>query len=202
MFRHFRGVSLSTILLVVTVGRAGAQECIRFQGAPPEELTSYLDKTARSPANEACAAFAINELGSERYEPAITALTKWLELRWPPGAHQKQRRFVIERDGGKTIYPAAAALELMGKDALPTLLDAIKTRPASREWMDVAVSVWMTYYKDQAPAGVALLKQEADNTRDPAIRGRLGWAAFRALGWCDPSEREKCSEALGTWRPN
>jgi len=38
----------------------------------------------------------------------------------------------------------------------------------------------MTIYKDQAPAGVLLLKQEADKTTEALPKQRLGWAAFRA----------------------
>src|SRR2546425_13269195 len=103
MFRYIKAVSTLTGLFLVMVSQAGAQECSRLQGASPGELISYLDGTLRSPENEPCAAFAINQLGSLRYKPAIPALTKWLELRWPPGAHQKQRRFVIEHDGSTII---------------------------------------------------------------------------------------------------
>jgi len=188
-------------LLFAAVSPAGAQECAPLEGASPDELATYLDKTVRAPANEACAAFAINQLASQRYAPAAPALTKWLELRWPPSAHQKQRRFVIEREGF-TVYPAAAALELMGKEALPAVLAAIKTNRGSREWMEVAAEVWMTAYKDHAPMGVALLKQESDRAQDPAVRVRSGWAAYFATWWCDPSEREKCTEALRARSPN
>src|SRR5881275_568325 len=171
MSRYIK-VLVLTPLLFTMVTLVRAQECGQLQGASPDELTSYLAGTVRSTDNEPCAAFAINQLGSLRYKPAIPALTKWLELRWPPGAHQKQRRFVIEHDGS-TIYPAATALEAMGKDALPAVLNAIKTNPIPRrEWMEVAAEVWMTAYKDQAPAGIALLKQEADRTTDPATRQR------------------------------
>ena len=128
MFRHIKAISTLTGLFLVMVSRVGAQECSRLQGAAPGELTSYLDETVRSPAIEPCAAFAIHELGSLRYKPAIPALTKWLELRWPPGAHRKQRHFAIDRDGF-TNYPAAVALVGMGKDALPAVLNAIKTNP-------------------------------------------------------------------------
>jgi len=55
-------------------------------------------------------AFAINEVGEQRYEPAVPVLTKFLEFRWPVNARQKQRLFVLEHDG-KSIYPAATALE-------------------------------------------------------------------------------------------
>jgi len=202
MFRHIKAISTLTGLFLVMVSRAGAQECGQLQSASPNELTSYLDGTVRSHENEPCAAFAINQLASLRYKPAIPALTKWLELRWPPGAHQKQRRFVIEHDGS-TIYPAATALEAMGKDALPTVLNAIKTNPVPRrEWMEVAAEVWMTAYKDHAPTGVALLKQESDRATDPATRQRAGWAAFYALGWCNPSEREQCRAALNIQNRN
>ena len=195
MCRHIKTIAALAALLVI-VSPAGAQECSRLQGASPDALTSYLDGTVRTPEIEPCAAFAIKQLGSLQYKTAIPALTKWLELRWPPGAHQKQRRFVIEHDGS-TIYPAATALEAMGKDALPAVLNAIKTNPIPRrEWMEVAAEVWMTAYKDQAPAGVALLKQEADRATDPATRQRVGWAAFYAVGWCDASEKEQCRAAL------
>src|SRR2546426_6395932 len=146
MWRYIETISALTALLLAPLANVGAQECSRLRGASPNELTSYLDGTERTPENEPCAAFAINQLGSLRYKPAIPALTKWLELRWPRDAHQKQRRFVIEHDGF-TIYPAAAALEGMGKDALPAVLNAIKTNPMpmrasmAREWMEAAVSV-------------------------------------------------------------
>ncbi len=201
MPRHTKAIPALVGLLLAAASPVCAQECAPLEGASPDELTTYLDKTVRTPATEACAALAINELGSQRYTPAIPALTKWLGLRWPPGAHQKQRRFVIEREGF-TIYPAAAALELMGKDALPAVLNAIKTSRASREWMEVAAEVWMTAYKDHAPMGVALLKQESDRAQDPAVRVRSGWAAYFATRWCDPSEREKCREALRAGHPN
>ena len=198
MFSPVKGLLVLTSALLAAPSQIPAQECSRLEGASPDELTSYLDKTPRSPQNEACGALAISQLGGMRYKAAIPALTKWLELRWPPNAHQKQRRFVIEREGA-TIYPAAAALEGMGKDALPRLLNAMKTnRGVSRQWMEVAAEVWMTAYKDHAPAGVALLKREADTTKDPAIRNRVGWAAFFATRWCGATERGQCRAALET----
>jgi hypothetical protein len=185
-------------LLFVIANSASAQKCASLQGVSPDELTSYLATNARSPDKESCGAFAINQLGIMGYKPAIPALTKWLELRWPPGAHQKQRRFVVEANGA-TIYPAAAALEAMGKDSLPAVLDAITSNSATRESVEVAVSVWMTTYTDHPVIGVTLLKQEADRTTDAEAKSRLRWAALKAaVGWCSVSEREQCRAALGT----
>jgi hypothetical protein len=171
-----------------------AQECNRLQSASPDELVSFLNGRVSDQANAACVAFAINTLGGQRYEPAIPVLTKLLDFRWPINAHQKQKAFVLEHDG-TSIYPAATALEQIGRNALPAVLNAIKAASSSREAGEVAVSIWMTIYKNQAPTGVALLKQEADQTKDPATRQRLGWAAFKALGWCASSYEAQCKAA-------
>lgn len=195
MSRSINRMSALLGLILAAVSPAFAQNCSRLQGAAPDQLIAYLDKTRPIRSNFPCIEFAISQLASQRYKPAIPVLTKWLDFRWPPGAHQKQRRFVIERDG-RTICPAAAALEEIGADALPAVLNAVKAKPASPETVEVAVSVWMTAYKHQAPTGVALLKQEADKTRDPAANYRLRWAASKALGWCSPSELGLCAAAL------
>ena len=90
MFRHIKAISTLTGLFLVMVSRVGAQECSRLQGASPAELTSYLAGTARSPENEPCAAFAINQLGSEHYKPATTAVNS-STLSYPhPAAHSSQ----------------------------------------------------------------------------------------------------------------
>jgi hypothetical protein len=108
MCRDIKTIAALAAALVAMASRVSAQECSRLQGAPPAELTSYLDGTGHTRESEPCAAFAINQLGSLRYKPAIPALMK---MAGPPLAarrHQEQRRFVIEHDGA-TIYPAAAA---------------------------------------------------------------------------------------------
>jgi hypothetical protein len=189
-------VSLGMALTVSAGTPLAAQECPSLQSASPNEHASYLEKTPDSRRNSPCIAFALKKIGEHRYEPAIPVLTKFLQFRWPPGVNQKQRRFVLEHDGF-TIYPAAEALERIGKVSLPAVLDAMKTTAPTHEAMEVAVSVWMTIYKDQAPAGVALLKQEADKTTKALPQQRLGWAAFRAAtGWCNSSERPQCEAIL------
>ena len=75
MRRHIKTIAALAAALLALVSRVGAQECSRFQGASPAELTSYLAGTVRSPENEPCAAFAINQLGSEHYKSATTAVS-------------------------------------------------------------------------------------------------------------------------------
>jgi hypothetical protein len=88
-----------------------------------------------------------------------------------------------------TICPAADALEKMGQDSLPAILAVMQKKSTSRAAMEVAVSVWMTVHKDNAPLGVSLLKQEADNVTDPFSKEQLLWASsLAATGSCNRSE--------------
>ncbi len=180
---------------------ASPQTCATLQGASPAALVLYLDGVKDRRQDAPCVSFAIQKIGEQKYEPAIPTLTKFLGFRWPLGVNQKQRRFVIEHDGF-TIYPAADALEKIGEDSLPAVLDAMEAKPASREEIEVAVSVWMTIHKNDGPMGVTLLRQEAAKSADRMARSRLEFAAFRAAtGWCTESERPQCEAAAQTRYP-
>lgn|SRR5262249_43400623 len=187
------------IILSFSAGvAAAAQNCTYLRGGSPDVLTSHLTTVKPDQMNAPCVESAIKQLGDLRHEPAAPVLTKFLQFRWPPDARQKQRRFVLEYEG-ESIYPAATALEKIGKNALPAVIDAIKSGSLSREGMQVAVSVWMTIYKDQSPLGVALLKQEADKITQPIMRQRVGYAAYLAArDWCTPSEKSQCMIAAQT----
>jgi hypothetical protein len=183
------------VLLLALAAPASGQTCASLQSASPSELVSYLNGVRDRRQNAPCVAFAIKKIGEQGYEPAIPTLTQFLEFRWPLGINQKQRRFVIEHDGF-TIYPAAEALEKIGKDSLPAVLDTMKANYTSRQAMEVAVSIWMMIHKGDGPNGVALLKQEADKATDKMARSRLEFVAFRAsTGWCAESERAQCEAA-------
>jgi len=190
-------ISILAVALLFATARLMASDCAHFQSPSPDRLVSYLSEVRPDQANGPCIASAISKLGDQRYEPAIPTLTKLLDFHWPPGARQKQARFVIEHDGS-SIYPAANALKQMEAKALPAVLDEIRAKSSSRTAVEVAVSVWMTIYKDQAPTGVALLKQESDRTADPMTRQKIAWAARRAATWCAPSEESQCRIAAQT----
>ncbi len=142
------------------------------------------------------AALECNGLQNAASSELVSYLRK-MEFCWPVNARQKQRLFVLEHDG-KSIYPAATALEQIGKNALPAVAEALKAPVMSKQAGEVAVSVWMQIHKDEPVKGVALLKQEADKTKDPAARQRLGRAAYKALGWCSPSDEAQCKAAAET----
>ncbi len=100
---------LAVGVFLFAVVPVAAQECAVLQGASPSDLVSYLVGVEPNQQNAPCVAFAIREIGEHRYESAIPVLAKLLDFRWPIGAHQKQRLYVLEHDG-LSIYPAATAL--------------------------------------------------------------------------------------------
>jgi hypothetical protein len=195
--REIKMIPLLTALFLLGTVRVVAAECDRLKSAPSADLVSYLGRVKPDRGNAQCVALAINKLGDQRDEPAIPVLAKLLDFRFPLNARQKQRLFVIEREGA-SIYPAVNVLVNIGKNSLPFVLEVIKAVSVSREMRENAVSVWMQIYKNQSPVGVMLLKQEADGTKDPFTRQRVGWAAFKALNWCAPGDQAQCQAALNT----
>src|SRR5947209_15058505 len=119
-----KSITWMTALSVLGTVNVAALDCNGLQNAASSELVSYLRKNIPNQGNAECVAFAINKIGEQRYEPAVPVLTKFLEFRRPPNARQKQRRFVLEHDG-KSIYPAANALEQIGRNALPGVAEEI-----------------------------------------------------------------------------
>lgn len=191
-------IVVAVLLLFGAAELVAAQQCESLNAESASALASYLDKVTDPLQNEPCVAFAIKKLGEQRYEAALPVLTKSLDFRWPPDARQKQRLYVLEYDGS-SIYPAAEALKKIGKNSLPAILNEIKSGPMSRESMEVALSVWMTIYKDQAPAGVAVLQKEADQATNLGAKQRLRWAAAHAaMFWCAPSDRKQCWAVVNT----
>jgi hypothetical protein len=195
--REIKTIALLTALFLLGAVRVAAAECNRLAGASSADLVSYLGETKPDRTSAQCVAFAINRLGDQREEPAIPVLTQLLDFRFPLNARQKQRFFVLELEG-TSIYPAVNALVRIGKNSLPSVLEVIKAGSGSRVTRENAVSVWMQIYKNQSPVGVMLLKQEADRTKDPAARQRVGWAAFKALNWCAPTDQAQCLAAVNT----
>ena len=101
------------------------------------------------------------------------------------------------------LFPAAEALELIGKEAIPELLSAIKAGSTSGTARDNAVAVWMEIYRhsDEHPRGVADLKLEETKVNDKAVKQRLMSAVEKALTRCNPDEKDECQRAAATGAP-
>ena len=114
------------VLFLAGTSRAVGQECDSFRNAAPSDLVSFLNAGVPDQSNSECVAWAIKQLGVQRYEPAIVALTRLLDFRRPPNAQEK-RGLVLHPQGIWEIYPAADALPLTLTWCNPPDVEACKT---------------------------------------------------------------------------
>jgi hypothetical protein len=188
-------VALMCAMCLLGASRVEAEEpCQSLHGVTLEALISYLHTTLPNDGNAECVTYAIVRLGRERYEPAMPALAKWLWYRRPLTTEEKHG----VKDHPRTIdnmYPAVGALDEFGKKSLPVVLETIKSASSSPAARDSAVAVWMFVYSDNAPKGVALLRQEARGAVDPGVRQNLRSALEKAPIWCSSKEKARCTAA-------
>jgi hypothetical protein len=154
--------------------------CEGFKNAVSPDLAQYLNGVVPDAKNADCVTLVTRKLGKERYGPAITALVKLLDFRRPLTQQEKMGFWVRPRIT-EEMFPAAEALELIGKEAIPELLSVIKADSTSGTARENAVAVWMEIYKYEHPGGVADLKREETKVNDNAVKQRLMWAVQKAV---------------------
>ena len=177
--------------------------CPSLQNASPPDLLQFLNGVVPDEKNGWCTTWAIYRLGDEHYEPAIAALVKLLDFRRPP-TQQEKMGFYLHAQSIQEVFPAALALAVIGRPALPEVLRAMQTTSTSARARENAVSVWMEAYKYERPKGIALLKQEEAKANNDTTKQNLRWAVQKALTHCGlPGEKEgtSCRQAAATAVP-
>jgi hypothetical protein len=174
--------------------------CDSLRDANVIDLFQFLSGVVPDEKNGGCVTWAIHRLGNEHYDPAIPGLVKLLGFRRPQTSEEKMG-FYIRPQTTDEIFPAAEALELMGKKALPEILRAIEADGTSAVARENAIFVWMEIHKYEQPKGVALLKQEEARPSDDAIKRRLRMAVQKAVTYCNPPDAVGCRQAAATGGP-
>ena len=182
-------------MLVLAFGQANEKYegwCYGLQNASSLDLLEFLNAVVPDEWNARCITWAIHKLGKEHHEPAIPAIVKLLDFRIPRTPVEE-----IFHSLSEETFPAEAALERIGKKALPEVLRAIEADSTSAIARENALSVWMEIHResDEQPKGVSLLKQEETHASDSAIKQKLRWAVQKALIYCNPPEKIACEEA-------
>jgi hypothetical protein len=92
-------------------------------------------------------------------------------------------------------YPATAALSLIGKPALPPLVDLLgtETTPLVRA---KALEIVMDISEDDSVSAVKLLRAAAAKEEDKAAESRLLDAAGKAAKMCPARAQLQCEDAL------
>lgn len=97
------------------------------------------------------------------------------------------------------VYPAAEALEQIGKQTEAKVLHAMVGDSVSAVARENAVAVWMEIYKYERPKGVALLKQAEHKLDTEAAKQKLKVAVETAIKYCDvETEKSACEAAART----
>ena len=172
--------------------------CDSLQNASSPDLVQFLNAVVPGEMNARCITWAIHKLGNEHHEPAIPPLVRLLDFRSPRTPVEEIFHGLSEES-----FPAKAALETIGKKALPEVLRAIEADSTSATARENALSVWMEIYResDEQPKGVSLLKQEETKVGDSAMKQKLRWAVQKALTYCNPPEKAACQQAAATGVP-
>jgi len=204
-----RGIKLAAALMAVcltlTCRVLGQEydsiknECKSLQNTTSADLVLFLNGVIPDEKNGDCVTWAIKKLGEKQYEPAIAVLTKLLDFQRPPTPREK-KGFIMHPLGVWDLYPAVGALGVIGKKALPEVLQAIEAESSSATARENAVAVWMEIhrYSDEHSKAVTILKQEEISAKDGATKKRLRWATRRAVAWCNPTEEAACRAAAAS----
>ena len=190
---HRYGVCICVIVMLST-GILVAQRCNELAGASSDKLVSYLNAAVPASDNTERIAFAILQIGDQRYQPGIPSLVRLLDFRWPTDK-------VAEIVGGHhSLYPALAALEQIGPAAAPQVLGAIKSDSVSPLGRENAVELWMFFHRTEYAKAVAALKHEANKSVDHAVKQNIASALVTAVRMCPPRSMRACEIASKTGR--
>jgi hypothetical protein len=187
------------VVFALAIGLATAHqvlgECSSLQSSSPSELAQFLQATAANIDNPNCIAYALKELGIQRYAAAVDVVARFLDFRRPK-TEDEEHGLYLHPQGIGELYPAAYALVMIGRNSLPATLAVIESHSSAQLARENAVWVWMEVQRDNSPHAVAALVREAETATNPILKQNLTWAASRALGWCTPPDKDRCKDAV------
>ena len=134
-----------------------------------------------------------NSKSFERYAEAIRIIVLYLDYRLPDEGSKYHQATSSNRDP----YPASSALTMIGKPAVPELLEAIGRKGTSDTARLNAIStLFKIFSKDDLTTPVRLLKSASEAADDGEISVRFRQAAQRAADECRGVVASRCREVL------
>lgn len=178
-------------ILTVAGALSPDTNCLDLGSAEPSELVSYLNGPQPS-QNAPCMAYSIRQIGAKQYVPGVGALIRYLSFRRDPDPWEKGKDVVETKHDW---YPATTALSLIGKPALPPLVDLLgtETTPLVRE---KAIETVVDITRDDPVSGVKVLRAGAAKGKGTVAESLLLGAAGEAAKMCPPQVRPQCEAAL------
>jgi hypothetical protein len=187
-------LSLAALWLGVS-SRAGAEvKCAELEGVKAQVQLEYLHRN-RSAQDAPCIAYATIQLGFGQDPDVIKTLVGLLDYRSPDDL-KGARQMVVGQNADP--YPASTALFMIGKPAVPDLLEAIAASATSHTARNNAVLTIFLIYREDISEAVRVLKRaaKAKESTDWEASQRLIDAARKTAGMCRLETRNTCMEAL------
>lgn len=183
---------------ISTLALAGIQ-CAELEGMKPQAQLEYLQQD-RSALSADCIAYATFQLGFGRHTEATKTLVAYLDYRSPDDL-KGARQMVVGRNADP--YPAATALFMIGKPAVPDLIEAVAGSATSGVARSNAVLTVFVIYRDDISEAVRMLKRaaKARESTDCEASQRLIDAARKTAGWCKGEMANVCMDALFSGQP-
>jgi hypothetical protein len=172
-------------------------KCSELEGAKPQTLLDYLRRD-RSTTKAPCISSAMFQIV---YPPdgqvfdgdpgAIKIIVGYLDYRMPE--ESKLAAFVSKN---RDAYPADVALFVIGKPALPYLIDAIASSSTSPIAQSNAIWVVFLIHGEDKPGAVRALSRASKASQDFERSLRLFDAARKAANMCTGPNINRCIDAL------
>lgn len=162
--------------------------CSKMIKATPQDSLAYL-KGDRSALDSDCIEIALQNLGDVRYLPAIPTLIQYLDFKKKgPG-----------RDAARVLgdaYPAATALEQIGKLAIPDVKAAVENESLNRLQRRNAAALYADGLSQDWPANIRFLVQASKKSKDAQVALDLIDMAKELADGCPTSDQDQCQMAL------
>ena len=196
--RLFLGYLTASLFLAVGLLCAQQKVCPELDGLSTEVELQFL-KQGRATPDPTCVARALYDISLARglsehvFSDAVLTLLTYLDYRLPDQGTKYERAVSSNRDP----YPASSALFIVGKRAVPYIVELIgKGQAASEVSIRNALDTLGAIYREDPPQAVRVLKSAADiNARDFQKAERLRKAA-RDVTFCHGSVRQACIDAF------
>lgn len=188
------------LLLGASSEAIAENECPELNGGKPQQQMEYLQRD-RSALKAACITYAMFQLASasghanfDHYPETVKTIARYLDYR-PPDASPLSR--VVSRN--RAPYPAFDALFMIGKPAVPDLIEAIANPATLGIPRFNAISlIFAIYSREDLPESVRVLKRaaKARESTDWEASQRLVDAARQTAGMCRGETAAACVDAL------
>jgi len=179
-------------LLIAAAGSFAAPVCPTLVDSTPASRLEYLQGD-RSRLSLDCILVAVGQLGYDKYTLAIKVLIGYLGYRAPEKTGLLKYAH-IESTG--SIYPASSALYVIGKPAVPQLVETIANAATSDLVRNISADVVSMIYREDLAGGVAVLARAARAQTDPLASAHLMDQARRQAAHCGDELRNDCENAI------